>query len=68
MPYVGVIGSLAKASVLRRELAEDGLSADSLARLRCPIGLPFGRSDPAEIAISIVGELLQERDRSYASL
>jgi len=30
--------------------------------LRVPIGLPIGTNHPAEIAISIVAELLQVRD------
>ncbi len=62
IPYVGVIGSAAKAAVLRRELAEDGVPAHDLQRLRCPIGLPLGNDEPAEIAVSIVAEMLQVRD------
>ncbi len=62
-PYVGAIGSNGKARVLRRELIENGLDEAAAARLRCPIGLALGSSDPEEIAISVTAELLQERDR-----
>ena len=60
-PYVGVIGSKSKAGALRRELREIG--AGTLA-FQCPIGLPIGRNHPAEIAISVAGELLQRRGQS----
>jgi len=58
--YVGLIGSRRKKAVIFAELAEqDGVSADALARVRCPIGLPLGGETPEEIAVSIVAELLQ---------
>jgi len=61
LPYVGVIGSAAKRAVLVRELREDGIAESSLARLLCPIGLPLGSNAPAEIAVSIVAQLLEKR-------
>ena len=57
-PYLGVIGSASKAAVLRRELRESGI-ADPV--FRCPIGLPFGKNSPEEIAISVAAEMLQVR-------
>ncbi len=60
-PYLGVIGSAAKAATLRRELREAGI-ADDLIDFRCPVGLPVGSNHPAEIAVSIAAELLQVRD------
>jgi xanthine dehydrogenase accessory factor len=62
LPYVGVIGSDAKAAVLRRELIAAGLPAER-ARFHCPVGLPFGSNHPHEIALSIAAQLLGERDR-----
>jgi len=60
--YVGLIGSRRKKAVIFRELAEhDGVAADDLARVRCPIGLPIGGETPDEIAVSIVAELMQVR-------
>lgn len=58
--YLGAIGSAVKSAKLRRELDESGLDPTPL---HCPIGLPIGRSEPAEIAISIVAQLLEVRDR-----
>ncbi|AOS44289.1 XdhC and CoxI family protein [Lacunisphaera limnophila] len=62
-PFVGVIGSDAKAEVLRREMIADGLPPERAKQFYCPVGLPFGSNDPREIAISIAGQLLKERDR-----
>jgi xanthine dehydrogenase accessory factor len=62
-PFVGVIGSDAKAAALRRELIAQGLKPERAARFRCPIGLDFGTNHPHEIALSIAGQLLTERDR-----
>jgi len=60
-PYLGVIGSKSKSSTLRKELREQHGLAD--AEFRCPMGLPIGDNTPAEIAISMAAELLQQRDR-----
>ncbi len=60
-PYLGVIGSKAKAKVLHRELIESGVSPEKVS-FHCPIGLPIGTNHPAEIAISIVAQLLEVRD------
>jgi len=64
-PYLGVIGSRAKAAVLRRELASAGIPADR-ARFFCPVGLQLGSNHPAEIAISIAAQLLEVRGRQSA--
>lgn len=61
-PYLGVIGSAAKRAVLRRELLAAGVSAELAEAFHCPIGLPIGTNLPAEIAISVVAQLLQVRD------
>lgn len=60
--YIGVIGSETKGIRIKSELDQRGVSKDSLRELRVPIGLPIGTNHPAEIAISIVAELLQVRD------
>jgi xanthine dehydrogenase accessory factor len=62
-PFVGVIGSEAKATILRRELIADGLAPELAGSFQCPVGLPFGSNHPHEIAISIAAQLIGERDR-----
>lgn len=61
-PFVGVIGSLSKATVLKRELSRLGHGPEVLSRLKCPLGLELGGRNPPEIAISIAAQLLMERD------
>lgn len=63
-PYLGVLGSVQKAKVLRRDLQEMGVSEEKIASYYCPMGLPLGNNTPPEIAISIVSQLIQVRDES----
>jgi xanthine dehydrogenase accessory factor len=56
--YVGMLGSRKRAAGVRALLAEDGLTDTELARLRAPIGLSIGAQGAAEIAVSIVAELI----------
>ncbi|MCR6655839.1 MAG: XdhC family protein [Opitutus sp.] len=65
-PYLGCIGSDAKATVLRQELAADRVPPTALDKLFCPIGLDFGTNHPHEIALSIAAQLVSERDRLAA--
>ncbi len=65
-PFVGVIGSAAKAKVLQQELVAAGLAAKRARGFHCPVGLRFGSNDPREIALSIAAQLLTERDRRLA--
>ncbi len=62
-PFLGVIGSEAKAAILRRELVAEGLAPARAKKFHCPVGLPFGTNHPHEIALSIAAQLLTERDR-----
>lgn len=61
-PYVGVIGSEVKGKKIRKELADFGVSASFIEKLRVPMGLPLGSNRPEEMAISIAAELLKVRD------
>ena len=62
-PFIGVIGSAAKATVLRRELTDAGLPPERAKQFHCPVGMEFGTNHPHEIALSIAAQLLAERDR-----
>ncbi|PKU24488.1 xanthine dehydrogenase accessory protein XdhC [Telmatospirillum siberiense] len=58
---LGLIGSQTKWARFRRRLAEDGLTSERIAEIRCPIGLPGLKGKrPAEIAIAIAAQLLIE--------
>ena len=57
---VGLIGSSAKWARFRTKLADAGFSAEEIARITCPIGLPdLGGRHPATIAVSVSAQLLQ---------
>ena len=60
-PYIGVIGSKAKAASLKKGLAVDGLPKGFVERLVCPVGEKLGDNTPPEIAIGIVSQLLKRR-------
>lgn len=61
--YVGALGSRRNQDVRRQRLAEHfDLSADELARLHGPVGLALGAKTPAEIAVSIVAEIVQVKN------
>ncbi|MEM9884085.1 MAG: xanthine dehydrogenase accessory protein XdhC [Planctomycetota bacterium] len=64
-PFLGVIGSAAKAAVLKRELLDADIPEERIA-FRCPVGLPLGGNHPGEIAVSIAAQLLQVRDGASA--
>jgi xanthine dehydrogenase accessory factor len=59
--YVGVIGSKKNQEKRLAALTTEGFSADEIARLHGPIGLPIGGNRPDEIALSILAELVSVR-------
>ncbi|MFP5458070.1 MAG: xanthine dehydrogenase accessory protein XdhC [Bacteriovoracia bacterium] len=61
-PFLGVIGSKQKRSRLEKELTESGVSPELLTSFHCPLGEAFGTNAPAEIALSMVAQLLRARD------
>lgn len=57
---IGLIGSSAKWTRFQRKLAEDGNSADAIARITTPIGIPsVTGKEPAVIAVSVAAWLLE---------
>jgi xanthine dehydrogenase accessory factor len=57
--YLGLIGSRTKRARFDSRLKADGVTAEQLARLTCPIGIQTLRSKaPAVIAIALAAELL----------
>ncbi|CAN5308400.1 XdhC family protein [soil metagenome] len=59
--YVGALGSHANTHKRRERLALFDLSPDQIDRLHGPIGLAIGSRTPAEIAVSIVAEIIAVR-------
>ena len=61
--YIGMIGSKAKIKKTYDALVEEGVERERLERVHSPIGLFIHARLPEEIAVSIVAELIEERNR-----
>jgi len=59
--YIGMIGSKRKIAVLYKDLMEKGIKKELLDRVYAPVGLHIHSETPAEIAISIMAELIKVR-------
>ncbi len=60
--YVGALGSRANNAARRERLAMFDLTPDQIGRLHGPIGLDIGSRTPAEIAVSILAEMVAVRN------
>jgi xanthine dehydrogenase accessory factor len=60
--YIGALGSRRSAQARRERLQSLGFSAQQLARVHGPAGLPIGSKRPAEIAVSILAEITAIRN------
>ena len=67
--YIGVIGSRAKKAAVFRKLVEEyDVTEQELERIVSPVGLEIKAETPAEIAISITGQMIEVRaDRKAAA-
>lgn len=59
--YVGAIGSVNNQEKRKQRLQSFDLNETEIERLHGPVGVRIGSRTPAEIAISILAELIQER-------
>ena len=59
--YVGMIGSKRRAKAVLQHLVEDGADPAAVAAIHTPIGLDIGAETPEEIAVAIMGEVIQVR-------
>lgn len=65
--YVGALGSRRTQAARRARLIEAGVDTARLERLRSPIGLDLGGKAPAEVALSILAEIVAVRRRGPAA-
>ena len=59
--YIGMIGSRTKRDAIYANLMEKGVSKQRLDAVYSPIGLDIHSETPAEIAVSIIGQIIQVR-------
>lgn len=57
--YIGMIGSKGKKKHVFKALLEEGFTKEELERVSCPIGVTINAQTPAEIAISVLAQLIQ---------
>ncbi|NQV60866.1 MAG: XdhC family protein [Alphaproteobacteria bacterium] len=57
--YIGCLGSNRTHAKRLERLTAEGFGAADLARLRAPVGLDIGAKSPAEIAISVMGQITE---------
>lgn len=65
--YIGVLGSRRRARAITEFLSSTGASAEDVARVRVPVGLDIGARTPAEIALSVLAELVAVRSGRRAT-
>lgn len=58
VPYIGMLGSRRRGKAIFDLLREKGIDERQLARIRVPIGLDLGARTTAEIAVSILAEMV----------
>ncbi len=64
--YVGMIGSNRKIKLIYEDLISRGIPTVALAKIHAPLGLDIGSQTVAEIAVSIVAELIACRNLGVA--
>ncbi|MBX9944611.1 MAG: XdhC family protein [Reyranella sp.] len=66
--YVGALGSRKTHAKRKERLAEAGIGDAQFARIHGPVGLNIGAKSPAEIAISILAQIVEVRARRLEAL
>ena len=59
--YIGLLGSRRKTVLIHDLLREHGVADDRIHAIRAPVGLDLGGRTPAEIALSVLAEITQQR-------
>lgn len=65
--YIGMIGSKRRAAIVKEALLELGKDPDVVNRIYTPIGLDIGAETPEEIAVAVMAELIQVKNREKRS-
>jgi xanthine dehydrogenase accessory factor len=57
-PYIGLLGSRRRGAAILQILRDQGIAEDQLSRIRVPVGLDLGGETAAEIALSVLSEIV----------
>jgi xanthine dehydrogenase accessory factor len=66
--YIGALGSRRTHAKRKERLAEVGITEEQFARVHGPIGLNIRAKSPAEIAVSILGQIIEVRARRLEAM
>lgn len=61
LDYLGMIGSQRRIDAVFAELVEEGIPLEALRAVHAPVGLEIGARTPAEIAVSILAQMIRVR-------
>lgn len=64
--YIGLLASRTRARALREFLAADGIDTTAIDRVHIPIGLRIGAQSAAEIALSVMAQVVAVRSERLA--
>lgn len=65
--YVGMIGSRRKVGMVKQLLADAGVPQDVIESVHTPIGLDIGAETPEEIAVAILAEIIEVKNKTRKS-
>lgn len=65
--YIAVLGSRKKKVAMEKYLRDEGFSSEAVSRIVSPAGLEIGAETPAEIAVSVVAQMIKTRRSSIAA-
>lgn len=60
--YVGMIGSKRRAKIVIEQISHESSLKERISKIHTPIGLSIGAVTPEEIALSIMSEIVQEKN------
>jgi len=66
--YIGALGSRRTHAKRKERLADVGITDEMFARVHGPVGLNIGAKSPAEIAVSILGQIIEVRARRLEAM
>ena len=65
--YIGMIGSRRKVGMVKQLLTDKGIAQEVIDSVHTPIGLDIGAETPEEIAVAIMAEIIEVKNKTRKS-